>query len=190
MFQNQYPEKIIPKFCCLLNRNRKLIIHGDGSPTRRYLYGSDAADAIDIVLSKGIVGQIYNIASEDEVSNMQVCRKLLSHYGKGEELDVNELKDCVDFVRDRPFNDHRYAVDGTKIKALGFRQRVTFEQGLRNTIQWYQQFGETWWGDISAVLSPFPVKIVNEATGQAHLRPNTPLLPPLTPPMSRSNSYA
>jgi len=68
-----------------------------------------------------------------------------------------ELKKWVKYTHDRPFNDHRYAVDGTKLRQLGWDQKTSFEEGLRITVDWYRRFGERWWGDISKVLSPFPV---------------------------------
>ncbi|KAM0749261.1 NAD(P)-binding protein [Meredithblackwellia eburnea MCA 4105] len=152
---HQYPEKIIPKFTSLLHRGQKLIIHGDGTPTRRYLYGGDAADAFDFVLSKGVIGQIYNVGSEAEVANLDLCKLLLAEFKRPVETQ-EELEAEIVFVRDRPFNDHRYAVDGSKLKALGWTQNTPFADGLRDTVNWYRNFGETWWGNITAILTAFP----------------------------------
>ncbi|KAK4172232.1 putative rhamnose biosynthetic enzyme [Triangularia setosa] len=153
---HQYPEKIIPKFACLLNRGKPVVLHGDGSPTRRYLFAGDAADAFDTILHKGQLGQIYNVGSYDEISNLSLCGKLL------DEMDIphgtpEEFTRWVKYTHDRPFNDHRYAVDGTKLRQLGWDQKTSFAEGLRITVDWYRRFGEHWWGDISKVLSPFPV---------------------------------
>ncbi|KAH6694013.1 dTDP-D-glucose 4,6-dehydratase [Plectosphaerella plurivora] len=153
---HQYPEKIIPKFTCLLNRGEPVVLHGDGSPTRRYLFAGDAADAFDTILHKGHMGQIYNVGSYDEISNLTLCGKLLDQMGipyNGED----EFKKWVKYTRDRPFNDHRYAVDGTKLRNLGWDQKTSFAEGLKITVDWYRRFGEEWWGDISQVLTPFPV---------------------------------
>ncbi|KAK3692741.1 putative rhamnose biosynthetic enzyme 2 [Podospora appendiculata] len=153
---HQYPEKIIPKFASLLHRRQPVVLHGDGTPTRRYLYAGDAADAFDTILHKGQLGQIYNVGSYDEISNLSLCDRLLT------ELQIphgtpEELSRWVKYTHDRPFNDHRYAVDGTKLRQLGWEQKTSFADGLRITVEWYRLYGEQWWGDITKVLSPFPV---------------------------------
>ncbi|KAB5558205.1 dTDP-glucose 4,6-dehydratase [Coniochaeta sp. 2T2.1] len=153
---HQYPEKIIPKFSCLLNRGKPVVLHGDGSPTRRYLYAGDAADAFDTILHKGQLGHVYNVGSYDEISNLELCSKLLKELGIPHE-GQEEFTKWVKYTHDRPFNDHRYAVDGTKLRRLGWDQKTSFADGLRTTVRWYKQFGEQWWGDISKVLSPFPI---------------------------------
>lgn len=153
---HQYPEKIIPKFACLLHRGKPVVLHGDGSPTRRYLYAGDAADAFDTILHRGQLGQIYNVGSYDEISNLSLCGKLLTKMGLAHET-ADEFRRWVKYTHDRPFNDHRYAVDGTKLRQLGWEQKTSFEDGLHVTVEWYRAFGEQWWGDISKVLSPFPV---------------------------------
>ncbi|KAF5643617.1 dTDP-glucose 4 6-dehydratase [Fusarium sp. NRRL 52700] len=152
---HQYPEKIIPKFTCLLNRQRPLVLHGDGTPTRRYLYAGDAADAFDTILHKGQIGQIYNVGSHDEVSNLELCGMLLDRIRIPHDTP-EQLRKWIKYTRDRPFNDRRYAVDGTKLKRLGWEQKVSIDEGLKITVDWFTQFGETWWGDISHVLTPFP----------------------------------
>lgn len=149
---HQYPEKVIPKFSCLLNRGRKAILHGDGSPTRRYLYAGDAADAFDTIFHKGSIGQIYNIGSRDEISNKDLCGLLLDEFGHPRA----DFDKWVEHTRDRPFNDMRYAVDAAKISQLGWTQKTSFADGLKLTVSWYRQFGETWWGDISNSLSAHP----------------------------------
>merc|ERR1711939_762732 len=164
-----YPEKIIPKFICLLLRNQKLILHGDGSPTRRYLYGGDAADAFDFVLSKGVVGQTYNVGSEDEVSNIDLCRTLLRTFDRPVD-DEAHLRAAITFVRDRPFNDHRYAIDGSKLKALGWRQSIPLSEGLPATVHWYREHSKDWWGPLDDVLTAFPVEIQADARGRHELR--------------------
>ncbi|KAL1855881.1 hypothetical protein VTK73DRAFT_8424 [Phialemonium thermophilum] len=153
---HQYPEKIIPKFICLLNRGQPAVLHGDGSPTRRYLFAGDAADAFDTILHKGQLGQIYNVGSHDEISNFDLCGRLLDEMGIAHDAPA-DLGRWVKYTHDRPFNDHRYAIDGTKLRQLGWAPRTSFDEGLRITVEWYRRFGERWWGDISKVLSPFPI---------------------------------
>lgn len=150
---HQYPEKVIPKFSCLLNRGRKCILHGDGSPTRRYLFAGDAADAFDTIFHKGEVGQIYNIGSRDEISNRDLCGLLMDEFG----LARGDWDKWVEHTHDRPFNDMRYAVDAAKIAKLGWTQKTSFAKGLKLTVDWYRTFGESWWGDIGHCLSAFPL---------------------------------
>ncbi|KAJ4372051.1 hypothetical protein N0V83_003824 [Neocucurbitaria cava] len=158
---HQFPEKIIPKFIMLLQRKQKLLLHGDGSPTRRYIYAGDIVDAIDTIFHKGDVGQIYNIASKDEISNTDICHRLLGVFGIPHQTQA-ELAQWVEHTEDRPFNDQRYATDGSKLTALGWSPKMNFDEGLRITVDWFRRFGEVWWGDISRVLTPFPVVAGNE----------------------------
>ena len=161
--------EIIPKFTCLLGRGEPLVLHGDGSPTRRYLFAGDAADAFDTILHKGQLGHIYNVGSYDEVSNIDICRRLLVEMGIKHETP-EEFSSWVKYTRDRPFNDHRYAVDGTKLRNLGWEQKTSFKEGLRITVDWYRRFGESWWGDITQVLTPFPtLSGVNVVSGDGEV---------------------
>ena len=148
--------EIIPKFTCLLNRGRPAVLHGDGSPTRRYLYAGDAADALDTILHKGQLGQVYNVGSHDEISNLSLCGKILDSMGIAYSTPA-QFHRWIKYTHDRPYNDRRYAVDATKLRSLGWGQKTDLEQGLGLTVEWYRKFGETWWGDISHVLTPFPV---------------------------------
>ncbi|THW78978.1 NAD(P)-binding protein [Aureobasidium pullulans] len=152
---HQFPEKVIPKFSMLLQRGQQLSLHGDGTHTRRYLYAGDAADAFDTILHKGQVGQVYNVGSSDEISNFTLCSMLLGQFGLSNETEEEVYKHVV-HCEDRPFNDHRYAVDGSKLKQLGWQQKMTFADGLSTTVDWYRRYGGTWWGDISDRLTPFP----------------------------------
>ena len=132
------------------------MLHGDGSPTRRYLYAADAADAFDTILHKGQIGQIYNVGSSDEISNLALCSLLLETMGY-DASSKEVMRKWVKYTHDRPFNDCRYSVDGTKLKNLGWDQKTSFRDGLRATVDWYKEYGEQWWGDITQVLTPFPV---------------------------------
>lgn len=170
---HQYPEKIIPKFSCLLHRRQPVVLHGDGSPTRRYLYAGDAADAFDTILHKGQMGHVYNVGSYDEISNLDLCSHLLRGLGIPHDTK-EELQKWVKYTHDRPFNDHRYAVDGTKLRQLGWDQKTSFEEGLATTVDWYRRFGEEWWGDISKVLSPFPVVSGNDVLSDKEPVTDTP----------------
>ena len=141
----------MPKFINLLQRKMPLFIHGDGKHSRRYLYAGDAADAFDTILHKGEIGQIYNVDSRDELSNFEVAEKLLSMFG------IEDKDTWIQHTRDRQFNDRRYAVDGTKLRDLGWKQGVSLDDGLKATADWYSKFSG-WWGTIdNTLLSPFPV---------------------------------
>lgn len=87
---------------------------------------------------------------------MDLCVRLLKEMGLPNDGKADFDK-WVKYTHDRPFNDHRYAVDGTKLRKLGWDQKTPFEAGLKITVNWYRQFGEKWWGDIGNVLSPFPI---------------------------------
>lgn len=157
--------EVIPKFACLLDRDQRLVLQGDGSHSRKYVYAGDVADAFDTILHKGAIGQIYNVDSDDEVSNLSLCSKLLEIFKLPFE-SKEDLERYVEKGRDRPFNDMRYAVDGSKLRSLGWKPKTSFKEGLEKTVEWYRQWGDTWWGDINAALTPFPViegrKLVSE----------------------------
>lgn len=138
-----------------------MVLHGDGSPTRRYLYAGDAADAFDTILHKGEIGQTYNVGSVDEISNMELCRRLLQVIRGIDINDEAEQQEWIKYTHDRPFNDHRYAVNAAKLKSLGWVQNTSFEEGLKTTVNWYKKYGDKWWGNIEHVLSPFPTVIAN-----------------------------
>jgi hypothetical protein len=134
----------------LLRRGKPLLLHGDGQHTRRYLYAGDAAEAFDTILHKGEIGQAYNVDSQDEISNIQLAEKLLGLFGK------TDVKAWIQHTHDRKFNDRRYAVDGSKLHALGWKQRTRFEDALQATVNWYGKFSG-WFGDIEGVLTAHPV---------------------------------
>jgi hypothetical protein len=141
---------VIPKFISLLRRGRPLLLHGDGQHSRRYLYAGDAAEAFDTILHKGEIGQTYNVDSRDEVSNLQLAEKLLGLF------DLTDKAAWILHTRDRKFNDRRYAVDGSKLQSLGWKQRTSFDAALRMTVDWYGKFAN-WFGDIEGVLTAHPV---------------------------------
>jgi len=129
----QFPEKIIPKFICLLDRSHKCYIHGTGKNKRNYIYASDVCSAFDIILHKGKIGMTYNMATEQAISNIEVARTLIEMFGlKGKESDY------LDFVEDRLFNDRRYYIDPRDLMELGWRPVVSWREGLRKTIDWYR----------------------------------------------------
>lgn len=145
---NQFPEKLIPKFMLLAMQGKPLPIHGDGSNVRSYLYCEDVAEAFDVVLHKGIVGHVYNIGTKKERRVLDVAKDIIALFN----LDSGK---AIQFVDNRPFNDQRYYLDDAKLNALGWRERTSWEEGLRKTMQWYKS-NPNWWGDVSRALVPHP----------------------------------
>ena len=106
---------------------------------------------------------MYNVGSRDEVSNVELARRMLGIFGLGSQRreeergkEREEENGWIVHVRDRPFNDRRYAIDARKLMALGWVQRVGLDEGLRVTVEWYRRFGQGWWGDVEGVLTAFP----------------------------------
>ena len=132
----QFPEKIIPLFITNALEDRPLPIYGDGSAVRDYLYVDDHAAAIAMVLRTGEPGSAYNIGAGSEVSGVQVADAVLDLCGRPASLRQ--------FVTDRPGHDYRYALDTARMRALGWNPTVSFEQGMRQTVDWYRA-NEDWW---------------------------------------------
>ncbi|PNY17688.1 rhamnose synthase, partial [Trifolium pratense] len=114
---NQYPEKLVPKFILLAMKGEKLPIHGDGSNVRSYLHCGDVAEAFDVILHKGVIGQVYNIGTQKERSVLDVANEICKLF----KLDP---KGVIQFVQDRPFNDKRYFLDDQKLKKLGWEEKT------------------------------------------------------------------
>ena len=128
----QFPEKLIPRFITKLLNNEKCPIHGQGKTRRNFIYVDDVSKAVDVILRKGEINEIYNIGSDDEYSVIEVLNKLLK------ELNIDN-KDVSEFVEDRAFNDFRYCIDSSKLELLGWKKTISFEDGLKETIMWYKQ---------------------------------------------------
>ncbi|GAA0274601.1 dTDP-glucose 4,6-dehydratase [Halobacterium noricense] len=125
----QHPEKLIPKFLKRASEERSLPVYGDGENVREWIYVTDNCRAIDTVLREGVVGQAYNIGSGIELQNIEVTRRIL------DEADAS--KDLIEFVDDRAGHDQRYALDTSKIEALGWEPQLSFEEGLERTANYY-----------------------------------------------------
>ena len=131
-----HPEKLIPLFITNAIDDLPLPLYGDGLQRRDWLYVADHADAIDHVLRHGIAGDTYNIPGGIEMANRDTVRLLLERLGKPWSL--------VRHVEDRPGHDRRYAMDGSRIAALGWRPRMSFDDGLAATVDWFLA-NEAWW---------------------------------------------
>ncbi len=132
----QHPEKLIPLFVTNAIDDQPLPLYGDGLQRRDWLYVSDHAGAIEHVLRHGGTGEVYNVPGELEIPNREVVKRLLQELSKPWSL--------VRTVEDRPGHDRRYAMDGAKLRALGWRNRVGFDAGIAATVAWFRD-NEAWW---------------------------------------------
>lgn len=135
---NQFPEKLIPLFINNIINKKPLPVYGDGNYTRDWLYVVDHAIAIDLLFHKGTIGETYNIGGFNEWKNIDLVTLLCEQMDVALERPIGSSKELITFVKDRPGHDLRYAIDASKInKELGWKPSVTFEQGLKQTIDWY-----------------------------------------------------
>ena len=134
----QFPEKIIPLFVSKLIDGKRVPIYGDGKQVREWIHVDDHCRGVATVLESGRAGEVYNIAGTDEFENIELARKIISFFGKSE-------ADTFDFVEDRKGHDIRYSLTGNKSrKELNIAPKINFEDGLRETIEWYVN-NESWW---------------------------------------------
>jgi dTDP-glucose 4,6-dehydratase len=126
----QFPEKLIPLMIRNALEDKPLPVYGDGLNVRDWLYVEDHCSAVDLVLHKGVSGEVYNVGGNNERTNIAVVKTILAELGKPESL--------IRFVKDRPGHDRRYAIDATKIRReLGWQPKYNYESGIRETIRWY-----------------------------------------------------
>ncbi|SHH33875.1 dTDP-glucose 4,6-dehydratase [Tepidibacter thalassicus] len=136
----QFPEKLIPLMIINCLNERDLPVYGDGMQVRDWLHVKDHCRAIDVVLHKGKIGEVYNIGGNNEKTNIEIVKIIIKSLGKSEKL--------IKYVEDRLGHDRRYAIDNTKITTeLGWKVKYTFEQGIKETIQWYLD-NKYWWKNI------------------------------------------
>jgi dTDP-glucose 4,6-dehydratase len=136
----QFPEKLIPLMIVNAIEGRSLPVYGDGLNVRDWLYVDDHCSAIDAVLQRGGIGQVYNIGGNNEWTNLDIVRLILQLLGKPESL--------IRFVKDRPGHDRRYAIDATKVRTeLGWEPSTPFARGIEHTIRWYREH-EEWWRNV------------------------------------------
>ncbi len=136
----QFPEKLIPLMIINSLNNKKLPVYGDGMNVRDWIYVVDHNKAVELVMDKGKVGEVYNIGANTEKPNIEIVKLLLKHTGKTGEL--------IEYVKDRPGHDRRYAINSTKIKReLGWEAEHSFELAIQDTIKWYLEY-EKWWKEI------------------------------------------
>ncbi len=128
----QFPEKLIPKVILLANKNKKIPIYGNGKNIRDWIFVKDHCNAITKVLEKGKSGESYNISSNSEFDNITIVERILEIMGKSTDL--------IEFVEDRPGHDFRYSLDSSKIsKEIGWKNMTSFDDGIKETVKWYQE---------------------------------------------------
>jgi len=136
-----YPEKMIPLFITNLIEGKKVPLYGDGLNIRDWLYVLDNCSGIDVVLHKGKIGEVYNIGADNERTNKEITEIILKELGKD--------KNFIEYVKDRPGHDFRYALDSKKIKKLGWRPEYDFKKAIKETIEWYVS-NPDWWKKIKS----------------------------------------
>lgn len=134
----QFPEKLIPVMINKLQEKKSLPVYGDGKNIRDWLYVVDHNSAVWTVMQKGNLGEGYNIGGDNEWENIKLVNTLCEIVAQEKKEDPSTYKALITYVKDRPGHDRRYAIDCSKLKTqLGWKQTVTFEQGLRETVKWY-----------------------------------------------------
>lgn len=137
----QHPEKVIPHFITELLLDRQVPLYGDGKNIREWIHVLDHCRALDLILEKGKIGEVYNISTEQGLTNIELTKLLLSLLEKSE----NYIK----YVTDRLGHDRRYAIDSSKLRSLGFSPKINFKKGLKDTVTWYKEH-EEWWKKLKA----------------------------------------
>ncbi len=133
----QHPEKLIPKAVTSALQGQRLPVYGDGKNIRDWIHVTDHCRALDLVLHQGVPGEVYNIGADNEVANITLVKEILDIMGLSHDL--------ITFTADRPGHDWRYGMDATRIRRrLGWKPQVSWEDGLRQTIQWYTD-NRHWW---------------------------------------------
>jgi len=138
--QYQFPEKLIPLMIINSLNNKKLPVYGDGLNVRDWIYVIDHNKAVELVLDEGKIGEVYNVGANTEKPNIEIVKLVLKQLGKSETL--------IEYVKDRPGHDRRYAINSSKIKKeLGWEAEHSFEDAMKDTINWFKE-NEIWWKEI------------------------------------------
>jgi dTDP-glucose 4,6-dehydratase len=141
----QFPEKLIPLVILNAINGKSIPVYGDGMNVRDWIFVLDHCKAIDAVLHKGKPGEIYNIGSQNEMTNIEIIKLLLKKTAEKLDLDKDELMGLITYVKDREGHDRRYAIDPSKSEQqLGWKPEMNFEEGITQTIEWYIS-NKQWW---------------------------------------------
>ena len=140
----QFTEKLIPLFITNLMGNKKVPLYGDGLNVRDWIYVEDHNRGVELIIKKGKIGETYCLGGESEKSNLEIAKIILQEFGKDDSW--------IEYVKDRPGHDRRYAMDSSKIKKeLGFELKTPFDNGIKDTIRWYAN-NEEWWKNIKSKI--------------------------------------
>ncbi|KAM9999554.1 hypothetical protein ACTFIZ_008018 [Dictyostelium cf. discoideum] len=148
----QYPEKAIPKFITQLLNNEKITIQGNGGNLRSYLYIKEIINAYDIVLKNGKIGETYNVGTLNELSTIDLAKIIIDLFikkesiiiSKNDKISQNYYSYYIKYISDRPFNDKRYDVNFQKLKNLGWKTNISFEDSLEKTYDWIKSNKNHW----------------------------------------------
>lgn len=147
---NQFPEKLIPLMISNIINGKTLPVYGDGKYTRDWLYVEDHASAIETVYRKGIIGETYCIGGWNELQNIDLINQLCDLMDNKLKLELGTSRKLVEFVKDRPGHDKRYAIDARKMENdLEWKPRESFESGIKKTIDWYLE-NEIWLKNVTS----------------------------------------
>jgi dTDP-glucose 4,6-dehydratase len=135
----QHPEKLIPLMILNAIAGDQLPVYGDGEQIRNWLYVEDCCAAIDFVLERGVPATVYNVGGPDELANLHVVKRILELTGRDESL--------IDYVKDRPGHDRRYSLSSDRLREMGWKPKVPFNEGIERTVAWYRD-NESWWEPI------------------------------------------
>jgi len=134
----QFPEKLLPLMISNIRDGKNLPVYGKGDNIRDWIYVEDHNRAVWLIVNKGVTGEKYNIGGENEWQNIKLLHKVIELTAAETGKKVDDVEKTITYVKDRPGHDKRYAIDCTKIKTqLGWERKMTFEQGLQATVQWY-----------------------------------------------------
>ena len=136
---NQFPEKLIPLFITNLLDDIPVPLYGDGQNERDWLHVNDHCRAVDLLIDRGVPGEVYNVGGGNQVKNVDLTHRILELLGRPKTL--------ITPVADRPGHDRRYSLDTSKLESAGWRPRANFDQGLAETVAWYREH-ERWWRPI------------------------------------------
>ena len=138
----QFLEKLIPLVITNILENKKIPVYGDGMNVRDWLYVENHCEAIDLIIRKGKIGETYCVGGDSEKTNIEIVKNILELLGEGEEM--------IEYVKDRPGHDRRYAIDFSKMKReLGWQPRTGFDEGMKKTVEWYKA-NKDWWHNIKS----------------------------------------
>ncbi|MEK7673281.1 MAG: dTDP-glucose 4,6-dehydratase [Patescibacteria group bacterium] len=155
----QFPEKLIPYFFRLIEAGKPVPVYGDGLNVRDWLYVIDHCRAIDLILEKGRIGDVYNVGGNNERTNLEITKFLLEFFGKDDSL--------ITYVDDRLAHDRRYAIDSSKLQSeLGWAPSVTFKEGIQKTFEWYEAHKE-WAEKLMSKIDERKHKVVSKTPLEA-----------------------